>query len=58
MTENAKKYLEKGAPEFLMHGEYKGRLVDTQPLLDGYVSGIYRFPGGDCCPAEAPMLKI
>lgn len=56
MTENAKKYLTKGAPLEINHGEYTGRLVDIQPLLDGYVCGIYRFPGGTCC--EGPMLKI
>lgn len=58
MTELAKKYLAKGAPLEIKHGEYIGRLIDVQPLQDGYVTGIYRFPGGDCCPAEAPSLKI
>ena len=56
MTENAKKYLTAGAPFEIMHGEYLGRLVDVQILLDGYVCGIYKFPGGECC--EGPMLKI
>ncbi len=56
MTTNAKKYLEKGAPLEVMHGEYKGRLVDVQILNDGYVCGIYRFPGGTCC--EGPMIKL
>lgn len=58
MTELAKRYLEAGAPLEIMHGEYCGRLVDIQPLVDGLVCGIYRFPGGDCCPSEAPALKI
>lgn len=48
MTEYAKRYLSAGAPETIMHGEYEGTLVDIQPLVDGLVCGIYRFPGGDC----------
>ncbi len=56
MKEDAKKYLKKGAPAEIMHGEYTGRLVDVQPLNDGYVCGIYRFPGGTCC--GGPMKKI
>ena len=48
MTEYAKRYLAAGATETIMHGEYKGTLVDIQPLVDGLVCGIYRFPGGDC----------
>ena len=48
MTEYAKRYLAAGAPETIMHGEYEGTLVDIQPLVDGLVCGIYRFPGGDC----------
>lgn len=51
-----KKYLKNGAPLEIMHGEHKGILVDIQPLCDGYVEGIYRFPGGVCC--DGPMLKI
>lgn len=58
MNESVKKYLEAGAPLKIMHGEYEGTLVDIQPLVDGLVCGIYRFPGGDCCPSEAPALKI
>ena len=54
MTEYAKRYLSAGAPETIMHGEYEGKLVDIQPLVDGFVCGIYRFPGGDCI--EGPML--
>ena len=56
MTEFVKRYLDAGAPLEIKHGEYTGRLVDIQPLTDGYVCGIYRFPGGDC--AGGPMLKI
>lgn len=56
MTEFAKKYLEAGAPLEIAHGKYTGRLIDIQPLDDGLVCGIYRFPGGDCC--EGPALKI
>jgi len=56
MTENARKYLEAGAPLEINHAEYVGKLVDTVRLNDGYVCGLYRFPGGDC--AEGPMLKI
>lgn len=56
MTELARKYLEAGAPLEITHDKYKGRLVDVQPLNDGYVCGIYRFPGGDCC--GGPRLKI
>lgn len=56
MTEYAKNYLEKGVPLIIMHGEYEGHLVDVQPLVDGLVCGIYRFPRGDCC--EGPALKI
>lgn len=37
-----------GAPRDIYHGEYKGRLVNIQPLTDGLMCGIYRFPGGDC----------
>ena len=48
MTEYAKRYAAAGAPETIMHGEYEGTLVDIQPLVDGLVCGIYRFPGGDC----------
>lgn len=48
MTEYARRYLSAGAPETIMHGEYEGTLVDIQPLVDGLVCGIYRFPGGDC----------
>jgi hypothetical protein len=58
MKERARKYLEAGAPPEIRHGEYVGRLVDVQPLNDGYVTGIYRFPGGECCPAEAPIIKM
>ncbi len=56
MTEAAKKYLKAGAPLEIMSGKYKGTLVDVQPLLDGYVCGIYRFPRGDGC--GGPMLRI
>ena len=56
MTIYAKKYLAAGAPAIIHHGDYVGRLVDVQPLSDGFVCGIYRFPGGDCC--EGPSLKI
>lgn len=56
MTLYAQRYLEAGAPLKIMHCEYEGRLVDIQPLNGGYVCGIYRFPGGDCC--DGPMLKI
>lgn len=56
MTKLAKVYLAAGAPLEIKHGEYTGRLVDIQPLNDGYVCGIYRFPGGECC--DGPMLKI
>ncbi len=54
MTEYAQRYLAAGAPESIMHGEYEGTLVDIQPLVDGYLCGIYRFPGGDCI--GGPML--
>lgn len=54
MTEYAKRYLSAGAPESIMHGEYEGILVDIQPLTDGFVCGIYRFPGGDCI--GGPMM--
>lgn len=54
MTEYLKRYLAAGAPETIMHGEYEGTLVDIQPLVDGLVCGIYRFPGGDCI--GGPML--
>ena len=54
MTEYARRYLSAGAPETIMHGEYEGTLVDIQPLVDGLVCGIYRFPGGDCI--GGPML--
>ena len=54
MTEYAKRYSAAGAPETIMHGEYEGTLVDIQPLVDGLVCGIYRFPGGDCI--GGPML--
>lgn len=47
MTEYAKRYLSAGAPETIMSGEYEGVLVDIQPLVDGLVCGIYRFPRGD-----------
>ena len=56
MTEFAKRYLEAGAPLEIKHGEYTGRLVDIQPLTDGYVCGIYRLLGGVCI--DGPMLKI
>lgn len=57
MTEYARRYLSAGAPETIMHGEYEGTLVDIQPLVDGLVCGIYRFPGGDCIGgADAPPL--
>ena len=53
MTEYAKRYLSAGAPETIVHGEDKGKLVDIQPLVDGLVCGIYRFPGGDCVGGPA-----
>lgn len=58
MSENMKRYLELGAPQEIKHGEYVARLVGIQQLNDGYVTGIYRFPGGECCPSEAPMVKL
>lgn len=42
-----------GAPRDIYHGEYRGRLVDIQPLTDGLMCGIYRFPGGDCIGGPA-----
>jgi len=57
MTDAAKQYLAKGAPLEIKRGEYIGRLIDVQPLSGGYVTGIYRFKGGDCCPSEAPSIK-
>ncbi len=56
MSEFSKKYLEAGAALNIAHGEYVGRLVDVQPLPDGYVCGVYRFSGGDC--AEGSRLKV
>ena len=56
MTEAVQRYLENGAPLKIMHGEYEGTLVDIQPLNDGYVCGIYRFPRGTSC--GGPILKI
>ena len=59
MNETTRLYAEKsGAPLEIMHGEYKGRLVGVQRLNDGYVCGVYHFPGGTCCPAEAPVIKL
>lgn len=56
MTIAAMEYAKKGAPTEITHDEYKGRLVDVQPLTDGYVCGIYRFPGGECC--GGPMIRL
>ena len=58
MTELAKKYMESGAPETIYHGDYAGHLIDVQPLNNGYVTGVYRFEGGVCCPSEAPAIKL
>lgn len=58
MTKLAEKYLKLGAQETIIQDGYKGRLIDIQLLSDGYVTGIYRFPGGDCCPSEALVVKI
>ena len=56
MTSAAKEYAKRGAPTEIMHGEYAGRLVDVQPLQDGFVCGIYHFEGGTCC--DGPMINI
>ena len=56
VQEKLKEYLQAGAPLKIMHGEYTGRLVDIQPLNDGFVCGIYRFPGGDTI--GGPTVKM
>lgn len=56
MTENAKRYLENGAPLTINHAEYIGRLTEVQPLTDGYVCGIYHFPGGETI--GGPRIQI
>lgn len=35
-------------PRRIRHGDYIGVLSGVQPLLDGEVAPLYRFPGGEC----------
>ena len=36
---------------------YDAYLTDVQPLLDGEVAPIYRFPGGETIVSESELLE-
>lgn len=45
-------------PRHIRHGEDTGVLSGIQPLLDGEVAPLYRFPGGQCVGTDYKITAV